>query len=121
MNILAWITALGLAGMTAMAGAGKVMGSKMSTDMMAHLGVPTSQTRMIGAAEVAGAIGVIIGVLNDASDLEWIGLLAGLGLIALMIGAVVYHQRAGDPMKQSAPAFVVMALAVVYLIAIMAR
>ena len=63
-----------------------------------------------------GAVGVFIGVIT--ADLEWIGLLAGFGLIALMIGAVVYHNRAGDPPKEMAPAVMMMGLSVLYIIAL---
>ncbi|MDQ3432256.1 MAG: DoxX family protein [Actinomycetota bacterium] len=54
---------------------------------------------MIGALELAGAAGLIIGLW-----LAWLGILAALGLVALMAGAVFFHQRVSDSPKAMAPA-----------------
>ncbi len=68
-----------------------------------------------------GAVGVFIGILSDESSFEWVGFLAAIGLIVLMVGAVVYHIRGGDKPKDYAPAIVMGALAVLYIIAIGGR
>ena len=75
----------------------------------------------IGAAEVLGAIGVFIGLISDGKSLEWLGFLAGLGLLVTMVGAVLYHLKGGDAPKEAAPAGVLAVLSLLYLIAIMAR
>ena len=46
------------------------------------------------------------------------GVLAVLGLLGLMIGAVVYHVRAKDPVKEQVPAAVLGVLAVLYIVAL---
>lgn len=118
MTVLEWITAIILAVGFVMSGAMKLSGQKMALEMAEKLGVGNLRM-LIGGAEVLGGIGVIIGAA--VSDLEWLGVLAAIGLIALMIGAVVYHQRAGDKPKDMMPAGVMLVLAVVYIIALFAN
>ncbi len=115
MVILGWIVGVLLAVGFGMAGASKLAGAKQMVESAERLGF-TSLLRPIGAAEVAGAVGVLIGLI--APDVEWLGVLAAVGLIATMIGAVVYHQRGGDSPQEMAPAIVLGALSVVYIIAL---
>lgn len=115
MAVLGWITGLLLIAMMAMTGVMKLIGHEMVKENMARLGVSDGLTKFIGAAEVAAAIGVLIGLLGNG-DNEWIGFLAALGVIALMVGALVYHNRAGDEPQESAPAAMAIALAMLYTI-----
>lgn len=56
-----------------------------------HMGVSAGLTRFIGLAEAAAAVGLLAG-------LRWhpLGIAAAIGLVILFVGAIVYHQRAGD-------------------------
>jgi VIT1/CCC1 family predicted Fe2+/Mn2+ transporter len=47
--------------------------------------------RLIGAAEVLGAIGVVLPALTGV--LPWLTPLAALGLVLLMVGAALTHLR----------------------------
>lgn len=120
MAVLAWITGIILTLGFLMAGGMKLMGQPMALEMADKLGY-TNLRQMIGGAEVLGAIGVFVGILSDDRGLEWAGFLAALGLIALMIGAVVYHLRAGDGPKDFAPAIVLAIVAVLYIVGIGGR
>jgi len=113
-SVLGWIIGLALLAMLLMSGVMKLINHEMTANL-SRLGVSDSLKRIIGGLEVAAAIGVLIGLLGDG-DNEWLGFLAGVGVIALMIGAIVYHQRAGDEPKESAPAAATLALAVLYII-----
>jgi len=117
MQILVWVTAIVLIAGIGMAGVMKLTKNQMSVEMAEKLDY-SNLMMPIGAAEVAGAIGVLIGALS--SDLEWIGVLAAIGVIALMIGAQVYHRRAGDT-KEGMPSLVLLAVAVVYIVALFAN
>jgi hypothetical protein len=57
----------------------------------AHFGIPWSRYRLIGAAELAAAAGVMIG-------LWWhpLGVAAAAGMALLLIGALITHRRAED-------------------------
>ena len=120
MAVVAWIVGLILIVGFGMSGVMKIMGQPMAVEMAEKLGF-SNLRQAIGGLELLGAVGVLIGLLTDGRDAELIGLFAAVGLILTMIGAVVYHVRAGDGPKDFAPALVMAALAVLYVIAIGAR
>lgn len=115
MAVIAWIVGLALIIMMGGSGAMKLMDHQMAQENRKHLGLTASLSKAIGGLEIAAAVGLLIGLLVD-DNAEWIGALAAIGLIFLMIGAVIYHQRAGDEPKALAPAIVVLVLAIVYLV-----
>ena len=78
-----------------------------------HLGIAPGLFKAVGALEVLGAVGVLLGLL---SPLPLIGMLAGLGLIGMTVGAAFYHQKAGDSMKDWFPAVVMGSVAILYII-----
>ncbi len=118
MDIIAWITGLILAVGFGMAGLAKVTSQPMIMEAAEHLGFTPNQYRMIGAAELAGAIGVILGLLSD--DLEWLGLLPAAGLLLTGIGAFYFHGKAGDEAKDSLPSLVLAFVALVFIGAVAA-
>lgn len=120
MGVFAWVVGVALMMLLLMAGSGKITSKKMSTDMRDNLGVSEQLWKVIGGLEIAGAAGVFIGLLSDG-DTEWIGAAAGLGAIAVAIGAGVYHQRANDEAKEMAGAVMLLALGALYLIGLGAR
>ena len=71
-----------------------------------HLGVKPLQWRLIGALELAGVAGVLVG-------LAWppIGIAAAIGLALLSIGALAFHIRASDRVADMVPAVIGIALA----------
>jgi uncharacterized membrane protein YphA (DoxX/SURF4 family) len=94
-------------------GFGKLADQKMRLDETRdHLGVSEGLWKAIGALEIAGAAGVLIGLL-----LPIIGVLAGIGLVAMTTGAVFYPHKAGDSYKDRIPATVMGALVIFYIIA----
>ena len=117
MVVLEWITAILLVAGIGMAGVTKLTRQKMAVDTADRLGY-SNLMMPIGGAEVAGAIGVLIGALS--SSLEWVGVLAALGIVGLMVGALVYHRRAGDS-KDMMPAAVLLVVAVLYIVALFAN
>lgn len=121
MGALAWIAGIPLALMMAMTGGMKLIGHDMVKQNMARLGVNDTLTRLIGVDEVLASAGLVIGLLAGNGDYEWIGFLTGIAVIALLIGALTYHRRVGDPPKEMAPALMGIVLAVLYLVGIMGR
>ena len=96
-----------LAAMFAFAGLIKVVGVRQSLAIRDHLGVDPLQWRLIGALELAGVAGVLVG-------LKWppIGVAAAIGLALLVLGAIVFHVRASDSAADTAPAVISLGLAV---------
>ena len=96
-------------------GTAKMRAVPAMREAAAHLGMSTDASRKIGALEVAGAAGVLVGLAEPR-----IGALAGAGLLALLAGAVVAHLRTGDSIKEAAPALVSAAAVAAYLAALAA-
>jgi hypothetical protein len=70
-----------------------------------HAGFSVAAYRGIGALEVAGAAGLLLGLA-----VPLLGFAAGAGLLLLLAGAVITHARNGDGFRAMAPAVVCAAL-----------
>jgi hypothetical protein len=105
--ILSVLLALAFAG----AGVPKILAQPKMVEVAAHFGLSIGSFRIIGVAEVAAAAGLLIG-------LAWapLGIAAAAGLVLLMIGAIVFHVRAKDPVAAMAPVVVLAVLSVVTLV-----
>lgn len=75
------------------------------------MGLQDQAIRGIGGLEVAGALGLLIGL-----GVGVLGGFAALGLTVLMVGAVVFHVRQADPPPKYAPAAVLGLLSFVVLL-----
>jgi hypothetical protein len=86
----------------AAAGGAKVAAVPDMRTRASHLGFSVASYRVIGALELLGVAGLLVG-------LAWapLGVAAATGLMAMMVGAVVCHLRAGDHARQVIPAVVV--------------
>lgn len=113
MFIATVVLAVIIAGGFLVFGGGKLMGVPMMEEARTHLGLAPGLFKMVGALEVLGATGVLLGLL---SDLPVIGVLAGVGLIGMTVGAVFYHQKAGDSMQEWLPAVVMGSVTILYII-----
>lgn len=74
-----------------LAGAQKVLLRPRVATNLRRLGVGPALTRAIGILEIAGAVGLTAGIWSAP-----LGIAAAAGLICLLIGALIYHVRAGD-------------------------
>ena len=110
MTALSTGLAVGLAVFFAGLGTAKVLAAAPMRRAAAHFGLPTNAYRGIGALEIAGAIGLLLGLVRPV-----IGALAGVGLLLLLGGALVSHLRAGDRFREAMPAAVIGLLVVTIL------
>ena len=78
-----------LAALFGFASAIKLLGVRQSLEIRDHLGISATNWRGIGLLELAGVVGVLVG-------LWWppLGIAAAAGLALLSVGAVVSHVRA---------------------------
>jgi uncharacterized membrane protein YphA (DoxX/SURF4 family) len=90
--------------------AGKILGHPKMRQSAAHFGISWPRYQLIGVAELAAAVGVLIG-------LWWhpLGLAAAAGMALLLLGAVITHRRAADSGKEMAPALLALAITLAYL------
>lgn len=77
--------AFGIGGIASLAGLPAIR------DSWANLGVSDTLGNLIAVLEVLAAIGLLAGLRRPA-----LGVAAAAGLLALMIGAAIYHVRAED-------------------------
>jgi uncharacterized membrane protein YphA (DoxX/SURF4 family) len=93
-----------------MPAAAKLLGHPRMQKSAAHFGIPWRRYRLIGAAELAAAAGVLAG-------LWWhpLGVAAAAGMVVLLIGALATHRRALDSTKEMAPALLTLAITIAYL------
>lgn len=103
------IFAVVLAAALLVSAAGKLRGMEQVVTMLTGLGVPSTWFPRLAAAEIAGAVGLLVGLAVPV-----VGILAAIGVIAYFVGAVVTHLRAGD--REIVPAVVLGVLAVVALV-----
>lgn len=77
-NVVLWVLQVLLALMFAIAGLTKVFGDPAMVEMFTNIGIGQWFRYLVGALEIAGAIGVLIPRVSS---------LAALGLACLMVGA----------------------------------
>ncbi|WP_174187213.1 DoxX family protein [Nocardia barduliensis] len=111
MSVASVVLALVLAVFFAAIGAAKVLAVPSMRERAEHVGYTVAAYRAIGSAELAGALGLLLG-------LRWwqLGAGAGIGLTLLLVGAVIVHVRTGDGVGGFAPAIVSCLFAVAYLV-----
>lgn len=107
---LAVLVALIFAGL----GTAKVLALPRARELAAHSGFSVTAYRGVGALELAGAAGVLLGLA-----IPLLGGLAGAGLLLLLAGALVTHVRNKHALPQIAPAFVCALLVVGYLVVLL--
>jgi uncharacterized membrane protein YphA (DoxX/SURF4 family) len=92
------VVAVVLSGMLIMSAVGKFQKQDRVVDMIVtRLGVPMSWLPWLGLLEIAGAIGLLVGI-------AWrpIGIAAGVGVVLYFVGAVIAHLRKDDHELQGA-------------------
>ena len=92
------------------AAVGKFTG--MTDATRAHLGIAVARWRAIGVLELAGVVGVLVGI-----GVEELGLAAAAGLLLTSLGAIATHLKVGDPPQAiiGAAAGLLLSIAVVVL------
>lgn len=96
MDVIRIVMNIALALLLTATGSGKLIGTSSSHEVRDSLGVPAPAWRVIGAFEVLLVIGLIIGVW-----LHPLGLIATIGVIVLMIGAITTRFRAGGRQRNA--------------------
>ncbi|WP_037321391.1 DoxX family protein [Amycolatopsis orientalis] len=112
MTVLIVLSVLGAA-VFFLFGAAKVFALAPMRERAAHAGFSVGAYRGIGALEIAGAAGLLFGLAVPV-----LGILAAVGLLLLLAGALVTHVRNHDRSRDLVPALVSAALVAGYLVAL---
>lgn len=105
------VLTIALIGCFTLLGLAKVAGAPGMLARAAHVGFSSAAYKRIGALELLAALGLLLGLVQ-----AWVGLAAAVGLVLLMAGAGVTHLRNGDGPREIAPAVVMTAVLVSYLV-----
>jgi len=103
-----------LAALFALLATAKLVPAPAMRQAATHLGFTTGQYRLIGMAELAAALGLVIGL-----KVVGIGVAAAVGLVLLMAGATRAHVRNRDTAAHVAVPVVVGLAAAAYLVALL--
>lgn len=96
LNVTLWIVQILLASFFAFAGFGKLAPpiSTLAVSMPWVTDVPAALVRLIGAAELAGALGLLLPSITRVQPR--LTVLAALGLVAVMVLASAFHLSRGE-------------------------
>ena len=98
MNVAVWIVSAVLAALYVMAGFTKVAKSKddlLAEPRMSWVGdFSPGQIKAIGAAEIAGALGLVVPWLTGIATI--LTPIAAVGLALMQVGAAITHGRRGE-------------------------
>jgi len=89
---------------------------KKLVEEMKKLKVPVERLPLLGAIKILGAVGVAIGFQKVR-----LGEVAGVGLCLYFAIATVTHTRVKDSVKDTAPAFILFVLSVLYVLTTVAK
>ena len=103
------VVAVVLAVVFGVAGIAKVAGAPVMRTAARHLGFSVGQYRVIGALELAGAVGLLVGLVVPV-----IGVAAAIGLGLLLIGAGAAHALNRDGAARVAVPLVLVATVAAY-------
>ena len=90
--------------------AAKLSGQARMRQAAQHFGIAWQRYRLIGVAELAAAVGLLVGL-----RLRPLGVAAAVGMVLLLVGALITHIRAGDTAKEQAPAGAGLLVSIAYL------
>lgn len=87
-------------------GAAKLAGAKRLADQFDEFGLGNAGMRLVGATEVAAAVGLQINKLD---------IFAAAGMVLAMVGAIYFHAKVKHAKDQSVPAFAVLGASIVFI------
>jgi len=73
------------------------------TEQLKEIGVPESWFVPLGLIKIAGALGLLIGIVYRP-----LGIAAAIGVVLYFLGAVITHVRAGDTKGIATPAVIML-------------
>lgn len=111
MDMAYLVVTIAAAAMAAFSGFGKLHRDPKIVHVVHEVvGVPLNYFPHLAACEIAGALGLILGIWWP-----FLGMAAGIGLIGYFVGAIVSHMRVGD-VKGIGPAAFMLIISVAALV-----
>ena len=92
-------------------GSAKVLALQPMRERAQHLGLSADLYRVIGGLEIAGATGLLVGIVA-----RFLGGLSATGILLLLAGALVAHGRRRDGVREITPAIIALGLVAAYIV-----
>ncbi len=89
-------------------GMGKIAGMSLQVQVFKHLKLPQWFRLVTGIAQLAGVAGLAMGFWNKE-----VLTLAALWIACIMLGAILFHVRVKDPLKQYMAPIILMILSLI--------
>lgn len=99
MNTMTTIMAVVLAAIAIVSAMGKLRKMPQVIESMTHVGVKPNQIPVLAYLEIAGALGILIGIAYPM-----LAFISAGALMLYFVGAVIAHLRIKDKFKDFAPA-----------------
>jgi uncharacterized membrane protein YphA (DoxX/SURF4 family) len=103
---------IGFGGLLAVAsiasGLGKIARHRIPVEVLTRVGVPAERIPVLGALQVLGGLGVVLGIWVPV-----LGVLAALSLTLYYLGAIFAHLRIKDTVSGMAPALFLFVIALI--------
>lgn len=107
MHIASVVLSVLVAALLAASGIMKAVNSQSAQRSAEHLGVSQQLSRLIGAAEIAAAVGLLVGLA-----VRPLAITTAAAVCLLMAGAIAYHVKAQDKIVALVPAVLTAAAAI---------
>lgn len=88
-------------------GLSKIAGASMQVEVFRHLKLPQWFRTFTGFVQLAGVAGLVAGFWNEVMLS-----VSALWIACIMLGAVLFHVRVSDPLKQTMAPLVLMLLSI---------
>jgi len=111
MNSLMVVVSIVLALLVTGSALGKFRRSAQVIESLRRVGVKDAQIPVLGALEVAGGLGLVVGLA-----VQPLAVVAAIGLVVYFAGALLSHLRVKDPVAALAPAAFLLVLSVATLV-----
>jgi uncharacterized membrane protein YphA (DoxX/SURF4 family) len=99
MNVAYIVVAALLSVLLVFSASGKLTKNEKQIESLSKAGVPLKMLPPLAALEIAGAIGLVIGIFYAP-----LGIAAAIGVVLYFVGAIIAHIRSNDVKGISGPA-----------------
>lgn len=111
-EVLRLVFAVLAAFMMLVAGWSKVTGQQAMRDAAEQFSIAWPRYRALGFLELAALLGIVLGFWVAA-----LGIVVGVGVVLLTLGAVIFHIRKHDPVQAMVPAILALVFSGAYVAA----
>jgi hypothetical protein len=115
--VLVWVIGFILAVTLVAGGLAKLIDERSMVRLRQHLAVDRSLFRLTGLLQIVFGCAIVAGLVWS-DRFPWVGLAAGIAIIAIMALTVYYHRRVNDGLSEYTVPVLIALVAAAYMIAL---